>query len=209
MYVLFILILIKIFCHYNKNMDYLLAFIIAIAIGICIAIVIFLSLIISDTSNTPTIPLITLTCNGSQTPQHIDLPSSFPFNLETTTLGSGAFTLLYYSDVERTNLIATTYGITSNDIQQIDIGDSSDIKAMSYIFLCDKVEIEISTDTLAPVPIDPFIPYVFRNTSLSDTLMVSVSGVSGSQMLPAITAGSTGFPDPPTGWDSYTAMLTP
>jgi hypothetical protein len=193
-------------------MDYLLAFIIAIAIGICIAIVIFLSLIISDTSNTsntPTIPLITLTCNGSQTPQNIDLPSSFPFNLETTTLGSGAFTLLYYSDVERTNLIATTYGTTSNEVQEIEPNFSDRIKAMSYIFLCDKVNIEISTDTLAPVPINPYIPYVFRNTSISDTLMVSVSGLPGSQMLPAITAGSTGFPDPPTGWDSYTAMLTP
>jgi hypothetical protein len=184
-------------------------FIVGAIIIVAIAIIIVLSLTISDNSTKNlNIPTVTISCNGSQTPQPIDLPSSFPFNLETTTLGSGAYTLLYYSDPECTNLIDVYYGVTQSYPQQINPNNSSQIKGIQYIFLCSKVDTPISTSTPSPVSINPYLPYVFRNIS-SSNLIVMLTGVEGSQTLPTITANSTGFPNPPLGWNSYTATFSP
>ncbi len=188
-------------------MDYSLALIIAVVIGIAVAILVVL-LTINTSKEENKVSTVTLTCeNNTLDKIDLTLPSSFPFYLETTTLGAGALALFYYSDAEYTNPLDSE--ILQTQSTPLFINPPAGTKGIQYVFICSAVDRVINVSTSVPLPLIPYIPYGFRNASIASDLSVTVTGTQATQTLPVIAPNNIGYPNPAYGWSSYTAIMTP
>lgn len=180
--------------------------IILLILSILIGIVIIIFLSITQNSS-PTKSIVTIDCNNDPTPRNLTIPATSPFLLKTNGLGSGAYSLIYYSDPEYTNVIGNSIGPTNENYIQLDI--PSGTQGIQYVFLCDKVDIPITVNTPSPVPINPYIPYLFTNGNLIQSMNIALTYLNGDpSTLGPITAGSSAIPNPPSGYNSYSATFS-
>jgi len=183
--------------------------ILSILIGIVIAILLLLLLTKkSTTSSTPEPSILTIDCSNIQTPRNLNLPSSFPFLLQTNGLGAGAFSLAYYSDPNYT----TPNGgdIENTQIGPIEINPQAGTQSIQYIFLCDKIPtpFPLTVNTPDPIPINPKLPYFFKNDNEIQNMTVSLTDLADNiTTLSAIAPSATAVPNPAAGYQDYSVTF--
>lgn len=185
-----------------------IAIILSILIGIAIAILLLLLVTKkSSSSSTPEPSILTIDCSNVQTPRNLDLPSSFPFLLQTNGLGAGAFSLIYYSDPNYTTLNGGA--IADTQVGPIEINPQTGTQSIQYIFLCDKIPIPLTNNTPVPVPINPKLPYLFRNDNPTQNMTVSLTDLNNNTigLAPTVPSASIAPNNPAASYNNYSAVF--
>jgi hypothetical protein len=194
-----------IFYQVLKMDPFIISLLIAVVVGIGVALLVVLLTI--NNSSTSEMSKVTIDCNNNPTPRNLTIPSTSPFLLQTNGLGAGAYSLIYYSDPEYNTVIGYTIGSTDENYIQLDI--PSGTQGIQYVFLCDKVNVPLTVNTPSPVTINPYIPYIFTNGNIAQNMNIALTNLNGvPSTLGPISAGSSSAPNPPAGYNSYSATFS-